>query len=398
MKVAVVGAGAAGMLASISAREAGAEVVALEQHARVGKKLLATGNGRCNVMNAGAVDGRYNGDGAGVAASMVGSAGARRLISYFEGIGLLLREEGERRVYPASGTANAVVDALRFRMDRVGVSVLCGWAVGSIRRERAGFTLNSLGGESIRADRVIVATGGRAGIAGTDALGYELLARLGHPITSPRPALAPIRVAADSIRGLKGVRALASLALMDGERQIRAESGEIIFSDNSISGIPIMQCSRYISGGANWLRIDLLPEREAGAWRAWLEARAADDGHANAEALLRGLVHPRVALCLLRAAGAGADVRAADAPWRAIARLLRDWRIPVLGTADFSRAQVTAGGASLSAFNPDTLESKLIPGLFAAGEALDVDGDCGGFNLMWAWASGITVGTHIAKQ
>jgi predicted Rossmann fold flavoprotein len=392
------------MTAALSASRRGAKVVLLEQHPRAGRKLLATGNGRCNLMNASDPAGRYFGGGADAAVGLLRRYTYERLRDHWESLGLICREERDGRVYPASGRAASVVDVLRSRVSGAGVELTTGRAVTDILREPGGFAVRFDGGE-VRADRVVIATGGKAAVNDGDATGYALLGRLGVPVTELSPALAPIRVEPSDIRGLKGVRVRAALTLARGGKEIASEMGEILFSDGYVSGIAAMGLARHVTRGdgravgddrPRELRVDLMPERSADEWRRWFESRVYASGE-SAQDVLRGLVHPGIARRLLAAVHADATSAAIDAPWGGIGRMLRDWRLRVTGVGGFRDAQATAGGAGLEAFDGETLECKAVPGLFAAGETLDIDGACGGFNLMWAWASGIAAGEAAAR-
>lgn len=384
------------MAAAITAAEKGAHVVVLEQHPRVGKKLLSTGNGRCNLMNSCARAENFHSNSA-----VLLPLDKSLLSEFFEGLGLVCREEDGGRMYPASGHAGSVVDMLRARMERLGVEIRTDLTVRTLRCDRGGFAISfteaNARGDVLFADRAVIAAGGKAGISLSDADGYSLLRLLGHRITSLRPALAPVQVNPRSIRGLKGVRAHADVALhIDGE-QSGIEYGEVIFSDDYISGIPVMNCARWVTPGVPAeLCLNLLPERSVTDWFSWLRRRATNAPDTPAEMILRGLLHPRISLCLLRELSILPAARAIETPWSAVAGLLCRWTIPVTGAEVFHKAQVTAGGAALDQFDMNTMESRITPGLFAAGEILDVDGGCGGFNLMWAWISGIAAGRGAA--
>jgi predicted Rossmann fold flavoprotein len=352
-------------------------------------------------MNAGDPSGKYYGSGAGVAVRLLRRYPYEWLRGYWESLGLICREERDGRVYPASGYAASVVDVLRANAEGAGVELLTGHAATGIVREKNGFTVRHGVGE-VRVDRVVVATGGKAGVGGNDSTGYNLLKGLGVKITELSPALAPIKVDANDIRGLKGVRARAKVTLRRDGKKVASEGGEILFSNNHVSGIAAMTMARHVrvgeggGGAAQELSIDLMPERGVKEWREWFESREYRPGE-MARDVMRGLVHPSIAKRLVRAAGVDEDTEAVCMPWGRVSGLLRDWRLAVKGVEGFQNAQVTAGGADMSAFRGDTLECKGVPGLFAAGEALDTDGACGGFNLMWAWVSGITAGEAAAE-
>ncbi|MDO4573121.1 MAG: aminoacetone oxidase family FAD-binding enzyme, partial [Clostridia bacterium] len=317
----------------------------------------------------------------------------------FDGMGLLCREEAEGRVYPYSGQAGAVLDALRFACARQGVELLTQSRVTAIEPQKEGFRLLAQGG-AFFARKVIVAAGGRAAPAfGADGDGVGLLKALGHAASPERPALAPLRLPPQSIRGMKGVRLRAGVSLLCEGCAVKAESGEVIFSDASVSGVAAMQLCRDAAQALAQkkpvlLRLDLLPGLEA---EPLLRARAALLRAEAAERLFTGLLPTRAALCLLRAAGYPPQGPARDAPLPALAGLLHAWDLPVEGVGGFEQAQVTAGGLLLRDFCAETLESRLVPGLYACGEALDFDGDCGGYNLMWAWLSGHRAGAAAAE-
>jgi predicted flavoprotein YhiN len=423
--VAVVGGGAAGLMAALAAAEAGAEVTVLERGDRVGRKLLATGNGRCNLTNLWATPEHYHGGGAALAASALGLAPPAVVLSAFEALGLHWREEAEGRVYPLSGQAAAVLDVLRLGCARRCVALRCGQAVRRVTRDGSGFSLALEGGEAVRADRVVAATGGMAGPRfGSDGSGYALLAALGHQITPRYPALAQLRCAHPGLRALKGLRVRAEVALLTvdrdehteraaragnaepvertgrDERTERVERGEVLFADYGLSGIAILGLARWAGaalaeGRALEASLRLLPDHDASARRALVDGRRALFAEVPAGRLFTGLLPRPVSEALCGAAAVPPDQlcgRLTDAQIGALAGLLGDWRFPVTGTQGFDSAQVTAGGVDARAFDPATMGSLLVPGLYAVGELLDVDGDCGGFNLQFAWASGLLAG------
>lgn len=390
--IAVVGGGASGLMA---AARLGSEraVVLLEKEARVGRKLLATGNGRCNLLNLRADPARYHGGGREAALGILSRFPPERILSEFEQIGLLTRAEADGRVYPACYHAGAVLDALRMACDRRGVETRCGFRVQSVmgEGEGEGFLIRSDSGDALRVSRMLIATGGKAAPSlGADGSGYALLTSFGHAITELRPALAPLKLDPKPMRGLKGVRVQCLLRLYDGDICVQAETGEALFTDYGISGIAAMQLSR-LAGEIDrpTLGVCLFPEIPDAELSALLARRAALFAGEPMEAFCTGMLHKRIGLCLLREAGVSPNDPIDEHRARSLLPLLSEWKLPVLGVQSFAQAQVTAGGARMDQFDPVTLESKLRPGLFACGEALDVDGDCGGYNLMWAWASAL---------
>ena len=403
--VAIIGGGAAGLMAAIAAAGEGAEVTLLERGERVGRKLLATGNGRCNLTNLGADPSRYHSvggsEGMALASAVLASAPPAAVLKVFEALGLMWREEEDGRVYPRSGQASAVLDVLRMACARLNVSVRCGQSARFLTRGKKGFSLTLEGGETLRADRVIVAAGGRAAPRlGGDGGGYALLSSLGHRLTPCYPALVQLRCAHPALPSLKGLRVAAEAALLIDGEIARTECGEVLFAGDGLSGIAALGLAREVapaleSGRTVTARLNLLPERDAAVRRALVASRRELFAQEPAGVFATGLLPRRIgeALCVAGGAPAGLPcTRLTDAQIEALAALLADWRFEVTGTRGFDHAQVTAGGADAREFNPATMESRLVPGLYAAGEVLDVDGDCGGFNLHFAWASGMIAG------
>jgi predicted Rossmann fold flavoprotein len=390
--IAIIGGGASGLAAAIAAARVGAAVVILEKLSRVGKKLLATGNGRCNLGNLSQDPARYHGsvDTGPVFAQFPGEA------ALFRSLGLWLRPDEAGRLYPASGQATSVLDALRLSCDGLGVETRCDFAVQDIQAADGGFLLKSKNGDTVRARRVILAAGGSAGPQyGTDGAGFRLAERLGHAVTALYPALGPIPVSPQSVRALKGQRVEARVtAWRDGRSDIApAEEGQVQFGEGALSGICVFNLAGYRPDA---LTLDLLPWCEGAA--GLLAELAACRADMALEDFLTGILPMRVGQALLRACTdlpLTAPASALDARARAaLTALLKGWRFPTLPSANWEAAQVTAGGVRGIA---PTLESPLVPGLYFAGEILDVHGDTGGFNLRWAWASGSAAGTAAAR-
>ncbi len=403
----IIGAGASGLMAAIAAtRTRPRFALLLEKEARAGRKLLATGNGRCNLLNTAADPARYHGD-TDTAAALLQRFPPEKLLSIFASLGLCCREEDEGRVYPASGHAGSVLDALRFACARQGAEIRCSAEVTRIRRERGGFLLTTADGASLHAERVIVAAGGRAAPSfGADGGAYRLLTSLGHTVTPVFPALSPLKLPPERLRGLKGVRTNATLTLLSSSSPAHAqgvplqtETGEVLFTDYGLSGLPAMALSRaacqaIATGQSVSLRIGLLDETAAAQQVA---ARLCLYQDAPMEQFFTGLLHPRITLALLREAGLSPQSTPDPTSAARLTSLLSAWTLPIQGIQPFEHAQVTAGGVPLTEFDPLTLESRIAPGLYACGEALNVDGDCGGYNLMWAWATGWVVGEEAGR-
>lgn len=401
MKVLILGGGASGMAAALTAAlDPENQVTVLERQARVGRKLLATGNGRCNLTNLHMEHGHFHGGDPSFVIPALTRFPVADTLDFFRRLGLLTVAEPSGRVYPFSDQANSVVDVLRLGLDRMGVTLVPGAEVLSLTKKARGYSAKTAEG-SYYGDKVIVACGGQAGgkLGGTD-WGYRLLESLGHPITVRKPALVQLRTDSGPIRGLKGIRADAGLTLKEEGRTVAQGGGEVQFTDFGVSGPAVFELSRYAKAGQTLL-LDLVRPWDDQALRAHLEARREAFPVLPLEDFLTGSLHNRLGRVVLRQAGLElnrASGTLTGGELAAVLRLLRRFPLPVLGTMGFDQAQVTAGGADTSAFRADTLESRRCPGLFACGEVLDVDGDCGGYNLQWAWSSGRLAGLLGRKE
>ena len=390
----VIGGGAAGMAAAIAAAGCGDRVLVLERMDRIGKKLLATGNGRCNLLNSG--EARYHGS--RLAESVMNRMGYAAQVRFWQAMGLSLREETEGRVYPSSAQASTVLDVLRFQMDRFHVRVRTGEAVQGIRRGKTGLEVVTKAGVET-APHVLISCGGCAQPKlGSDGSGYALLRALGHTIVSPRPALTQVETELRPIRGLEGIRVRGRARVFRDGQVLQEEKGEILFASYGVSGICVMQCSAACIPGKTVLSLDLTDGLGL-TEDAFLEElmRRSRTGY-TLETLLTGLYVPRLQQALLRMAGLKPEPRPADGrACRQLAQAAADFRLNVTGIHGFENAQVTRGGAATEEWSLDTLESLKVPGLYAAGEVLDVDGDCGGYNLMFAFGSGLMAGLRGRK-
>ena len=399
--VIVIGGGAAGLTAALSASEKGARATVLEASPRVGRKLLATGNGRCNLANAGPA--RYFG-GAGLARAVLDECPVERVLSAFHAWGLVTVEEDGGRIYPGCGQAAAVLDVLRGEAEKRGVRVICDAPVQKLEKTKFGLRACTPQG-AFDAAAVIAACGGMAGgKLGHDGGAYRLLTDLGHTLAPPQPALTQIITEKQAVKGLAGLRLPAVLTLCDGVKPLEAAQGEMLFTEYGVSGVCAMQLSRRAgemlrAGKRPTLYLDFSP-------MLGLIPRVYD--RVPAEDPMRRV--PQVLACLegRRHILSGDDVLRGLAPRLLsqrlqglslpdMARNLAAYPVPVTGVRGLEHAQVTAGGIRTEEFDEHTLASRLVPGLFAAGEMLDVDGDCGGFNLQFAFASGLVAGESAAR-
>lgn len=402
MVIGIIGAGASGMAAALAAAACpGVQVVLLERQTRVGRKLQATGNGRCNLTNLHAREGGYHGDEPEFARFALDTYGPEETLAWFRELGLYTVAEPSGRVYPYSDQANSVVDVLRFALEKPNIQLLCGFEAEKVKRSGDGFRIDG-NGEALFVDRLIVACGGLAGtkLGGTMA-GYKLLRSLGHRCTKLRPTLVQLKAGWSGTASLKGVRANCRAAVMhDGT--LHAESvGEIQFTEHGLSGPVMFEVSRdACQGGGAWsCRLDLLPDMDRDTLRQELRRRRGT--HWLSEDLLTGILHNRLGRVLTQAVGIRGQkpIRdLSDADIEAVCDAVKGFDVPLTEPLGMDSAQVTAGGIVTKEFDPRTMQSRIVPGLYACGEVLDIDGDCGGYNLQWAWSSGRLAGEHAGRN
>ncbi len=384
-RVAIIGGGAAGLSAAIAAARGGAAVTILEAGARVGRKVLASGNGRCNLSHASVSPEAYNHpDFVTPTLSRYPYEGVR---DFFEGLGLFTQPDNEGRIYPISNHASSVLDVMRLELAHLGVEERCDVEVTSITSAADGFEVTSRDGERLQSDAIVVTTGG----------GSTLLGAFGHESVPCVPVLGPLKTELDPIRGLSGIRVKCAATLLDARGEpVATERGELLFRDYGVSGIMIFDLSRLYEPGAT-LSIDFFPDIDAAEFRTLIAERCSTLSWRTAETFFDGMLQSRVAAAVMRAAQIDPATPVAELPCDRLGALLKDFRIAVTGRGDAKQAQVTRGGAAVTDFDPETMESQRNHGLFAAGEVLDIDGRCGGYNLHWAWASGIVAGQSAAR-
>lgn len=396
----IIGGGAAGLMAAGTIGGRG-RVLLADGNRKLGKKLLATGNGRCNLTNLEIGPEKYHGD--PLAKEVLAQVPAGRVLGAFERMGLLCRADSEGRAYPRSLQALSVLRALEGALGDKAER-LTETEITELRRQGKGFLAATRDGGAIAAGKVLLACGGKASPAHSTGSGYELAKCLGHHVTELSPSLAPLRVEGKVCRALKGMRCRAKATLYRRGRALYAENGEVIFGDGQLSGICIFDLSaRLREMGPDQVEVglDLAAELEEQKLFTYLKTLCAARPELPASELFSGMLNLRVGQELVRAAGVRAETplsRLKEAELSRCAKLCKDWRFTVTGSAGWKDAQVTAGGVPLSEVNLQTMESKLCPGLYLAGELLDVDGDCGGYNLHWAWSTGLLAGLALKEE
>ena len=402
MVIGIIGGGASGMAAALAAAEnEHNQVLLFERQARLGRKLSATGNGRCNLTNLHAHRQGYHGEHPEFAAGALRAFPVEDTLAWFRGLGLFTVAEPSGRVYPYSDQANSVVDVLRFALEKPNIRVLTGFEVTKTKKTERGFRVESAS-EAFECDRLIIACGGLAGTKlGGSMAGYQLLRGFGHKSTRLRPALVQLRVEWGGMAALKGVRANCQVRICRDDALLASSRGEIQFTEYGLSGPVIFEVSRDVcQGRGEWTaELDLLPDVSAGELE--LELRRRRETKLTVDDLLTGILHNRLGRVLTKAAGLRGTVPVAELNDGDIAeacRLVKSFAMTLTEPLGMDSAQVTAGGVMTDGFDPNTMESLLVPGLYACGEVLDIDGDCGGYNLQWAWSSGRMAGVYAGKE
>ena len=398
MVIGIIGAGASGMAAALAAAEnPDAQVILMERQARVGKKLSATGNGRCNLTNLHALEGGYHGDDMAFAEPALKAFDVNQTLEWFSEMGLYTVAEDSGRVYPYSDQANSVVDILRFALEKENIQLLTGCEVTKVKKQDGGFRVESAE-ETFFVDKLIVACGGLAGTKlGGGMFGYRFLRGFGHKCTKLRPTLVQLKSSWSGCASLKGVRANCHAAIFHNGNLHAESTGEIQLTEQGLSGPVMFEISRdACQGSGEWTcRLDFLPTlTEEQIYEMLLKRK---NSRLNAEDLLTGILHNRLGKVLVQAAGISGYVpigQLDDEELKAVAQGVKHLEVALTEPLGMDAAQVTAGGIVTGEFDPNTMESKLVPGLYACGEVLDIDGDCGGYNLQWAWSSGRMAGLH----
>lgn len=409
--IAVVGGGASGLAAALSAAKQAEQmkqplhVVLLEGNVRIGKKLLATGNGRCNLTNQNIAAAHYHGD-RKLAAPVLERCPPKKILKFFEELGLLCRELDEGRIYPYSLQAASVLDILRQQAEQYGVEILCDCPVSRAARQKNGFTLFS-NERTIQARRVILATGGLAyPQLGANDSGHRMAQALGHSVTPLHPALVQMKTEPKRAKPLKGMRSMAEAILWCDGKELQRSAGEVQFTEHGLSGICMFELSRNVEPLLQKNRklevsLDLLPEyTEQSIFQMFCKTAERLPQLPGAD-LMSGLLNKTVGREILRLAVPDLPQAAhgfRTGQLRAAARMAKAFCFPITGVMPWSSAQVTAGGVPLQELCMDTMESNRCRGLYLTGELLNLDGDCGGFNLHWAWSTGLIAGKACAAS
>lgn len=435
-RIVIIGGGASGLVAAIGAAGSGADVTIVEHMDRVGKKILSTGNGRCNLTNLRMEADCYRCGQEGFPMEVIRGFGVDKTLAFFKGLGIEPKDRNGY-IYPNSDQASAVLDVLRCEVERLGVVVLLSCNVEKVvpvdgnKDGKVGGEFKNKAKKSVKveedsnqptggrvrykvytdqgvldADAVILAAGSKAAPStGSDGSGYELAKMLGHRVIKPLPALVQLRCQGNMYRQMAGIRTDARVKLMAANELLAQDRGELQLTDYGLSGIPVFQVSRFAAraldqGKKVTALVDFMPSWDDGEAFGLLKKRAALLGHKTAEELFTGLLNKKLALVLIKLAGIQSSRKAGELSSRQLKLLLeqiKTYEAIVMSVNPFANAQVCCGGVDTREVDASTMESRLHDNLYLAGELLDVDGICGGYNLQFAWSSGMTAGIHAAN-
>ncbi len=401
--VVIVGGGASGLLCAVLMKSKNnlLNIAVIEAQDRVGKKLLTTGNGRCNLTNLSADASMYHGSFKKGVEHLLTLCSPSAIVDIFEELGLLTVAESDGRVYPISKQANSVLDILRSAVRRLGIELICKCKVTDIKKESDKFCIYATDA-ILYAKKVVLATGSKSSPStGADDSILRTIESMGHKIVSPVPALCPVNVKSEYIKSLKGIRATGKVSILQNNKRLREEFGEIQFTENALSGICIFNLSRIANTEDNTeISISLLPDRSFSEIFTLLSNKIALlSSNDKAEDLLIGFFNKMLGLALIKSAGISpsASVKSiTDAQIKKLISVINDWRFAVIRHTDFSRSQITAGGVFGCEINEASMESKIVKNLYFIGEVVDCDGDCGGMNLQFAFSSAYCAACDIA--
>lgn len=396
----IIGGGASGLMCAISAKSKNPKlnIAVIEKNDRVGKKLLSTGNGRCNLTNKNVCPGRYAGSFAKFSGTVFEKYNTPALLGYFDKLGLMTCCDSEGRYYPVSKQASSVLDVLRFNCERLGAEIFCGQNIHSLGKKNGKFIIKSEADEFV-SDKLVLCCGSKAAPKlGGSASGIDYLRNLGHSVVPFSPALCPINVNSPLLKSLKGIRAAGQAVLLRNGKVIKTESGEIQFTDKSLSGICVFNLSVFAEKG-DIIKLDIINNISFEELYNRLLNNRELFGALNADSFFTGILQKRLAQAVMKQSGITDFNRLienlSDEEIKAIAKTAKNMEFTVSGKAEFDNAQCALGGVKGGEINPETMKSRKVDGLYVCGEAVDICGECGGYNLHFAFASGIIAGESL---
>ncbi len=390
--VIIIGGGASGLTAMIDLLQNGVKnVTLLERLDRVGKKITATGNGQANLLNDDLRDEYYHSEKDGFYSFALKNHGVEDYKSFLRSIGIVVSSDEQGRVYPVSKQANSVVDFMRAYLINEGADIKTGVFVTEVVKKDGLFTVRSALGDTFTAKHVLLCTGGNAQKQfGTDGNGYQIAKKLGHTITKIYPSLVQLKANTDDIKPLKGLKADARLTAIIGGKKVRTEEGEILFTDYGVSGNAVFKISpAFATDEEKLLSVEFLPNFDLLTVKDIVVERKKNLSYIANEELLNGLVHKQISKAI---------IKRSDGTAKSIAVACKNFEIKILGSTGFNYAQVTRGGVSAFELDDKTMRSNKCDNLYIVGEVVDVDGDCGGYNLQWAYSSARTATDDIVHR
>jgi len=406
--VAIVGAGAAGLMTAISCARSSrdARVICLDGARTIGAKILVSGGARCNVTNRTVTERDFWGGPPRVVRDVLRGFPTHRTVAFFEEIGVTLREEANGKLFPDTNRARTVLDALLRECERLRVEVKAGHRVTALRHDDRAFVVETPDA-SWNARAAVLATGGRSlPKSGSDGFGYALAARLGHGHVETTPALVPLVFENDDLKRLSGVAHPASVTVRSDGTHTITLTGSLLWTHFGASGPVVLNASRHwhratLEGRPVDVRVNVCPEHTFETLESWWRAAASERARASVATALAQLLPASVAETWIRSSGVDERVSLAHlsrGDRRTLVRALLETPLEVRDSRGYTYAEVTAGGVPLTEIDPATMASRICPGLYLVGEILDVDGRIGGFNFQWAWASGWMAGKAIAQK
>lgn len=407
----IVGGGASGLFAAINAKDLGLDVAIIESNDRVGKKILTTGNGRCNISNntISFPFFNYHSENSGFFTKALSSLSVEDTKNIFLSLGLPIIELKNGKLYPKSLQASSVVDILRLALEDRSIPLYTECKVKSIHKDKK-FKLSTSNEDKklFTCNKLILACGGKSAVkTGSDGTGYNLAKSLGHSIINTIPGIVQLKLNSPYLKSISGVKFDGFATLLVDDEPIRKEFGEILFTDYGISGPPILQLSGHASKALLnnkkvEILVDMMPEEDHKEIKNFIECHFGLLSHRPVIDSLIGVVNKKLIPTILKASNiTNLHMPCYELTWedkKNLINVLKSWKFTCVDTNGFNQAQVTIGGINTKEVNSETLESKLVKNLYFSGEILDVDGDCGGFNLQWAWSSGYFVANNIAKS
>ena len=401
--VAVIGGGAAGMMAASTAAREGVKVTILEHKDRIGKKILSTGNGRCNFTNTYQTPACYRSDNRDFAWNIIQKFNVEKTISFFKELGIYPKDRNGY-LYPYSDQAAAILEVLQIEIAKLNICVMTEINVLDIQPVKRGIRVTT-DKKTITVDSVILACGSKAApVTGSDGSGYQLAKLLGHRIVPVLPALVQLRCAEKFYKSISGVRVQGTVEIYADDISLASDTGEIQLTNYGISGIPVFQVSRYVAKAIYQKQsvtavLNFMPDMNKDEFLSFLQERITLCPHKTLDEFFTGIFPKKLCELWIRLSRLPKEMRVFDLSGEQLEKLvllIQHLRTHITETNAFEQAQICCGGVDTTEINPDTLESNYVPGIYFAGELLDVDGICGGYNLQWAWSSGFVAGKEAA--